>query len=53
MRPAGRPGVPDRAGGKGPADAVALLKDEHETVEKFFKKFEKAGDAACRANARA
>jgi hemerythrin-like domain-containing protein len=27
-------------------DAITLLKDDHKTVEKLFKKFEKAGDGA-------
>ena len=27
-------------------EAIALLKDDHKTVEKLFKKFEKAGDRA-------
>jgi hemerythrin superfamily protein len=29
-----------------PVDAITLLKDDHKTVEKLFKKFEKAGDGA-------
>jgi hemerythrin superfamily protein len=31
------------------ADAIALLKADHRTVEKLFKSFEKAGDSAYRA----
>jgi hemerythrin superfamily protein len=27
-------------------DAITLLKDDHKTVEKLFKRFEKAGDGA-------
>src|SRR6187455_466510 len=27
-------------------DAITLLKDDHKTVEKLFKRFEKAGDKA-------
>ncbi|MGW3291507.1 hypothetical protein ACWDR3_43455 [Streptomyces sp. NPDC001002] len=27
-------------------DAIVLLKDDHQTVEKLFKEFEKAGDRA-------
>lgn len=27
-------------------DAIVLLKDDHKTVEKLFKKFEKAGDSS-------
>src|SRR4249920_3880198 len=27
-------------------DAIVLLKDDHKTVEKLFKQFEKAGDGA-------
>ena len=29
-------------------DAIVLLKDDHKTVEKLFKQFEKAGDNASR-----
>jgi hypothetical protein len=27
-------------------DAITLLKDDHQTVEQLFKRFEKAGDRA-------
>ena len=29
-------------------DAIVLLKDDHKTVEKLFKQFEKAGDNAAK-----
>ncbi|CAN5621377.1 hemerythrin domain-containing protein [soil metagenome] len=29
-----------------PIDAITLLKDDHKTVERLFKRFEKAGDRA-------
>ena len=34
-------------------DATVLLKDDHKTVEKLFKEFEKAGDGAYRSPRRA
>ena len=30
-------------------DAITLLKDDHKTVEKLFKRFEKAGERALSA----
>ncbi len=32
-------------------DAITLLKDDHKTVEKLFKRFEKAGDRAVKTKA--
>ncbi len=44
----GATGFITRMGGVGAAamDAITLLKDDHKTVEKLFKRFEKAGDEA-------
>ncbi|MEU8075654.1 hemerythrin domain-containing protein [Catellatospora citrea] len=39
----GKKSMPAAAVGQ---DAIALLKDDHKVVEKLFKEFEKAGDAA-------
>jgi len=35
--------------GENAVDAITLLKDDHKTVERLFKEFEKAGDRAVKA----